>query len=199
MKKTLLFTILFLFILLPVFSVNYSGGVKVGFGKSILKNQSLNFEDDLRDALRCEITLEPACFIISNFDIGCYIQIVYQGDSSIINYTKIIGYSSLSLGLQSKYYITKSYSLGLMLGTGYLLTKELYIGSAFLEFLISNSYFITKNVALSLDLGVRYKKERFEFPIVFSLTYKPFVKEHWYAITTYFNFYIIYIMFIKQL
>ena len=175
MKKTLLFTILFLFVLLPVFSVNYSGGVKVGFGKSVLKNQSLNFEDDLRDALRCEITLEPACFIISKFDLGCYIQLSYQGDSSIINYTKILGYSSLSLGVMGQYYITNSYSLGAMIGTGYLLTNDLYFGSAFLELIICNSYFITKNVSLSLDTGIRYKKERFEFPIVFSLTYKPLV------------------------
>ena len=85
-----------------------------------------------------------------------------------------------------------------MIGTGYLLTNDLYFGSAFLELIICNSYFITKNVSLSLDTGIRYKKERFEFPIVFSLTYKPFLMYHLFVITSYFNFYIVYIMFIKQ-
>ena len=177
MKKTLLFTILLLSFIQPVFSLNYSGGIKVGFGQSLFKNQALNYEENLRDALRGEITIEPASFIISNFDLGCYVQLTYQGDSSIINYTKIIGYTSLSLGLKGSYYITKRYSLGLMIGTGYLLNNDVPIGSAFLEFSLTNSYYITKNVSLSFDSGLRYRRERFEFPIIFSITYKPFIKE----------------------
>ena len=184
MKKIFLFTVLFIFISLPVFSINYSGGVKASFGQSVLKNRSLNYESDLREALRCELQLEPASFIVSNFDIGIYLQLSYQGDTNIINYTKLIGYTALSLGLSTAYYITDSYTIGLMLGTGYSITNKLMIGSAFLECRLSNSYFITKNVSLSLNCGLIYKKERFEIPFTFSIAYKPFIKEHWYANST---------------
>ncbi|MDD7589222.1 hypothetical protein, partial [Bullifex porci] len=115
--------------------------------------------------------------IVSNFDIGIYLKLSYQGDTNNINNTNLIGYKALKLVLSTAYYITDSYTIGLMLGTGYSITNKLMIGSAFLECRLSNSYFITKNVSLSLNCGLIYKKERFEIPFTFSIAYKPFIKE----------------------
>lgn len=187
MKRTLLITVLVFGLISSAFALNYTGGIKVGFGTSMLKNSALNYESELREALRCEITLTPVAFRLSNFDIGLYTQFALQGDTAIRSYTKILGYSSLSIGLSTYYCFTNSYQLGLNIGAGYSISKELVTGSAFLEATLVNTYNITRTFSVSLDTGLRYKKERFEFPITFSFSLKPFIREEWYVIYYYSN------------
>ena len=176
MKKTVIIIAILLIITLPLSAVTYSGGVKAALGGVLIKNTSLSYEEGLRDALRASVTLMPASFVVGDFDLGLYATLSFQGSTSVSAFTRLLGYTGLSIGFVSDYLLTDSFSLGLSLGSGYSVTETVRTGSAFLETAFSLSYRITDNFAASAEAGLLYRKERLEFPLIFSLTLRPFLR-----------------------
>lgn len=176
MKKTVILIILVMVLTLPLFAINYSGGVKAAMGGVMMKNTSLSYEDNLREAVRVSVTLMPASFIVGNFDLGIYASLICQGSTSVSGYTRILGYRGLSAGFSSAYLLSESLSIGLSLGAGYSVTDTVNTGSAFLESALSLSCRITGNFSASLETGLMYRSTRLEIPVSFALSVKPFAK-----------------------
>lgn len=176
MKKAALILTLIFLLTLPLAAVRYSAGVKASLGGVIMKNSTLSYEEGLRDALRASVTVMPASFMVDKFDLGLYATLSFQGSTSVSAYTRLLGYSALSVGFSSDYLITDSLSLGLSLGAGYSITEKVRTAGAFLESAFSVSYRITDNFAAGAEAGLMYRKERLEFPISLSFTVRPFLK-----------------------
>ena len=176
MKKTVILLVLFMVISIPLFAVNYSGGVKASLGTVMIKNTSLSYEDAMRKAVRASVTLLPASFIVGDFDLGLYATIMFQGSTSVSACTRLLGYTGISAGFSSDYLLSDSFSVGLSLGAGYSVTETVKTGSAFLEGALSLTYRITGNFSASLETGLMYRSTRLEIPVSFSLTVKPFAK-----------------------